>query len=112
MEQVSPSPTSPSTGGNEEPTCQILLFGDLSTPFIGNLSTLLHYKHNAVLQSFFDQVNLALRHELARLCAEQQEWFPRFTNLVDLVAGIEGSPGEPALKSALFCAYQVARVIE
>ncbi|WPH01307.1 Hypothetical protein R9X50_00414600 [Acrodontium crateriforme] len=108
MERVSPSPTNRSAGSS----CEILLFGDLSTPFLEDLNTLLHYKHIPGLQSFLNQVSLALRHELARLCAEQQEWFPRFTNLVDLVAAIEGSRGEPALRSALFCVYQVGRVFE
>lgn len=90
---------------------QIYLFGDLTGPFEDDLRQLLHCKDNALLQSFFDQVNLAYRQEFALLPAEQQEWLPRFTDLVDLVSNFEGSLGARALRFGLLCVYQLGRFI-
>ncbi|KAH4055428.1 hypothetical protein HBH92_078380 [Parastagonospora nodorum] len=90
---------------------QIYLFGDLTGPFEDDLRQLLHCKSNALLQSFFDQVNYAYRQEFALLPAEQQEWLPRFTDLVDLVSNFEGSVGARALRFGLLCVYQLGRFI-
>lgn len=92
--------------------CSIFLFGDLTGPFEDDLRQLLHCKSNATLQSFFEQVNHAYRHEFAALPSEQQDWFPRFTDLVDLVSDLEGKIGSRALKFGLLCVYQLGRVIQ
>jgi naphtho-gamma-pyrone polyketide synthase len=92
--------------------CSIFLFGDLTAPFEDDLRQLLHCKSNALLQSFFDQVNLAYRHEFAALPIEQQEWLPRFTDIVDLVSNLDGTTGARALRFSLLCVYQLGRFIE
>nr|P9WET5.1 RecName: Full=Non-reducing polyketide synthase Preu4; Short=NR-PKS Preu4 [Preussia isomera]UNY67716.1 polyketide synthase Preu4 [Preussia isomera] len=91
--------------------CQIFLFGDLASPFEDDLAQLLHCKNNALLQSFFDQVNRAYRTEFATLPAEQQEWLPRFTDLVDLVSNLNSTIGARALRFGLLCVYQLGRLI-
>ncbi|PVH92616.1 hypothetical protein DM02DRAFT_677379 [Periconia macrospinosa] len=91
--------------------CSIYLFGDLTGPFEDDLRQLLHYKSNALLQSFFDQVNFAYRQEFAALPTEQQEWLPRFTDTVDLLSNLDGTTGAPALRFSLLCVYQLGRFI-
>ncbi|CAI6237317.1 unnamed protein product [Periconia digitata] len=91
--------------------CSVFLFGDLTGPFEDDLRQLLHCKNNAVLQAFFDQVNLGYRQEFAALPAEQQEWLPRFTDLVDLVSNLDGTTGAHVLRFSLLCVYQLGRFI-
>jgi naphtho-gamma-pyrone polyketide synthase len=91
--------------------CQVFLFGDLTLAFEEDLRQLLHVKGNASLQSFFDHVAFAFRQEFASLPADQQEWLPRFTTLIDLLANLEGTVGAPALRFALLCLYQLGRFI-
>lgn len=107
---ISSAPFMPPITTNKE--CNIFLFGDLTGPFEDDLRQLLHCKSNAMLQSFFEQVNLAYRHEIAALSSEQQDWFPRFTNIVDLVSNHERMIGSRALKFGLLCVYQLGRVIQ
>lgn len=107
---ASSAPFMPPIGSTQQ--CHILLFGDLTTSFEDDLRQLLHCKSDAPLQSFFDQVNLALRQELALLPAEEQEWAPRFTDLIDLMASIDGTAGAQALRFGLLCVYQLGRFIQ
>ena len=88
------------------------LFGDLTGAFEDDLVQLLHCKSNGTLQSLFDRVSSAYRQEFALLPADQQAWIPRFTNLVDLVANINGAMGAPALRFSLLCVYQLGRFIQ
>jgi hypothetical protein len=111
MEPVpSSAPFMPPIADSEQ--CNIFLFGDLTGPFEDDLRQLLHCKSNALLQSFFEQVNLAYRQEIAALPAEQQEWLPRFTDLVDLVSNNKSAIGARALRFGLLCVYQLGRVIQ
>ncbi|KAH8691020.1 hypothetical protein GQ44DRAFT_796974 [Phaeosphaeriaceae sp. PMI808] len=106
---ISSTPFMPPITTNKE--CNIFLFGDLTGPFEDDLRQLLHCKRNAMLQSFLEQVNLAYRHEIAALPSEHQDWFPRFTDIVDLVSNHERMIGTRALKFGLLCVYQLGRVI-
>ncbi|KAL8896686.1 MAG: hypothetical protein Q9192_002952 [Flavoplaca navasiana] len=99
----------PPIGGTQQ--CHVFLFGDLTVAFEDDLRQLLHCKDNAPLQSFFDQVGLAFRHEFALLAAKEREWLPLFTDLIDLMANIDGTTGSPALKFSLLCVYQLGRFI-
>ena len=90
----------------------VFLFGDLTTSFESDLKQLLHCKSNGLLQSFFERINLAYRREIASLSAEQQEWLPRFTDLVDIMENFRGLIGASALKFSLLCVYQVGRYIQ
>ncbi|KAH7076878.1 hypothetical protein BKA63DRAFT_468889 [Paraphoma chrysanthemicola] len=96
---------------SENRECNIFLFGDLTGPFEDDLRQLLHCKSNAMLQSFFEQVNLAYRQEIAALPSEQQDWFPRFTDIVDLVSNHERTIGTSPLRFGLLCVYQLGRII-
>lgn len=91
--------------------CQIFLLGDLTLDFEPDLRQLLHVKDNANLQSFFDNVSIAFRQEFAALPLAEQDWLPRFTTLIDLVANLNGTEGAPALRVALLCIYQLGRFI-
>lgn len=92
--------------------CHVLLFGDLNIAFEDDFRQLLHCRNNATLQSFFDEASLAFRHEFALLSVEEQEWFPRFTDLIDLMANINGTIGAQALRFGLLCVYQLGRLIK
>jgi len=91
---------------------EILLFGDSTANIDRHFQQLLNRKSNAELQSLFNHAGLAFRQEFSRLPRDQHDWFPRFTNMIDLVAGVEGTIGEPALRLALLCIYQVGLVLE
>ena len=98
----------------ESPTrqCQILLFGDLSlVGFEEQLRLLLHVKTNPLLTSFFDRVNYVLRRLLEKLPAEQQELFPRFTTLFDLLSKFGETDGTPVLAFFLLSLHEIAQSI-
>ena len=91
---------------------QLLLFGDLSaTPFEDQLRALLHVETNPLLQDFFSRVSFALRRFLGTLPAHQQDLFPRFTTLIDLVAKVGETKGTTALRFFLLSVYEVAQFI-
>lgn len=98
----------------ESPTrqCQVILFGDLSlVHFEDQLRRLLHVKTNPLLISFFDRVNYALRRLLETLSAEQQNLFPRFTTLIDLIAKLGETDGTSVLRFFLLSVHEVAQSI-
>lgn len=90
----------------------IFLFGDLTLAFEQELRQLLHIRDNASLRDLFDRVNWAFRHEFSKLPTHEQEWLPRFSSLVDLLAGFESLEGAPAIRIALLCLYQLSRFIQ
>jgi hypothetical protein len=92
-------------------SCQVLLFGDLATSFESELRRLLHAKNNATLQSFFEQVAFAFRHEFSQLPQNQQDLFPHFTTLIDLLSKLGETEGTPILKFALLTLCQVGQFI-
>ncbi|KAK4553130.1 hypothetical protein LTR86_009857 [Recurvomyces mirabilis] len=91
--------------------CHVLLFGDLTADFEDDLRELLHCKADATLQAFFERVSLALKERFASLPSEQQDWLPRITTPLDLLASFDSSVGAPAMRSALLCVYEIARVL-
>jgi naphtho-gamma-pyrone polyketide synthase len=103
------SPMSPTDSMSQ---CHVYLFGDLTRSFEDDLTQLLHCKSDALLQSFFDQVSLAFRQELGLLPIEQQNWLPRFTDLVDLMSSLQGTVGSGVLRFSLLCVYQIGRIIK
>lgn len=102
-----PSPVSSDT----MQSCQVLLFGDLATSFESELRRLLHVKSNATLQSFFEQVAFAFRHEFSQLPQNQQDLFPHFTTLIDLLSKLGETEGTPILKFALLTLCQIGQFI-
>lgn len=95
----------------EESTVQIFLFGDQTSAFESDLRQLLHVRDNETLTSFLTKSNFALRLEIAKLPPSQQESFPRFTTLLDLLNGFRESGSHPALELGLLCLNQLARFI-
>jgi naphtho-gamma-pyrone polyketide synthase len=90
---------------------QILLFGDLTVSFEEDLRQLLHVRGNETLRSFLNQAGFILRQELGKLPASQQDLFPRFTNIVDLVSKLGETEGTPVLKFTLLCLYEIGQFI-
>lgn len=86
----------------------IFVFGDQTAGFEAGLRRLLHKKDNALLSSFFERVHYVLRLEIGHLSASQQEQFPRFISLLDLLGKYRELGSNPALESALVCAHQLA----
>ncbi|KAG8630570.1 hypothetical protein KVT40_002189 [Elsinoe batatas] len=102
----------PSPSTDEPQQCRVYLFGDLTNGFEDDLRQLLHCRSDATLQSFFERIALAFREEFAFLPAEEQDWLPRFTTLIDLMENVNGSVGAQALKAGLLCTYQIGRFIQ
>ena len=96
---------------NTMQSCRVFLFGDLTISFEEDLRHLLHVKNNDLLRSFFEQVGFAFREEFGKLPASQQDWFPRFTTVIDLVSKLGETDGTPALKFALLCICQIGQFI-
>lgn len=91
---------------------QILLFGDLSLiHFKDHLRLLLHVKNNPLLASFFDRVSYALRRLIEVLPDEEQDLFPRFTTLIDLVSRLGDTDGTSVLGFFLLSVHEVAQSI-
>ena len=93
-------------------TVQIFLCGDQTSAFEPDLRQLLHFKDNEVLTSFLTKANLALRLEITKLPPLQQEQFPRFSTLIDLLNGFREHGSHPALEFGLLCLNQLARFIK
>lgn len=93
-------------------TVQVFLFGDQTNAFEADLRQLLHTKGNEVLNSFLTKANLALRLEITKLSLSQQEQFPRFSTLIDLLNGFREYGSHPALELGLLCLNQLARFIK
>jgi hypothetical protein len=94
-----------------EKTAQVFLFGDQTTPFEHTLRNLLYIKDDGMLVAFFDKLAFHLRRYLGNLPTYQQDWFPYFTTLIDLVAEYEKLRGAPVLKFALLCTSEIAQFI-
>ncbi|OJJ68001.1 hypothetical protein ASPBRDRAFT_199700 [Aspergillus brasiliensis CBS 101740] len=94
-----------------ETVAEVFVFGDQTVPFESTLHSLLHVKDNAVLTDFFDRVGFQLRRHVGKLPFHQQEWFPSFTTLIDLLAQHGGCYAAPALKLPLLCATELGQFI-
>ncbi|KFY41333.1 hypothetical protein V494_03051 [Pseudogymnoascus sp. VKM F-4513 (FW-928)] len=92
-------------------SCQVLLFGDLASHFEDELCQLVHVRGNEMLRSFFDQVSHALRQEFGDLPSSQQDLFPRFTTLVDLVSKLAETDGTPVLRFTLLPVCEIGQFI-
>ena len=97
---------------SESTVRHLFVFGDLTIAFEKDLRQLLHTRQNPTLQSFFDHVSFAIREEVCLLSVQEQDWFPSFTDLIDLVANLDGTEGVPAMRFALLCVYQLGRFIQ
>ncbi|KAK3303871.1 polyketide synthase [Chaetomium strumarium] len=91
---------------------QVLLFGDLSSSRVEeDLWRLLHTKTNPVLASFFTRLAYGLRKFIGGLPAREQDLFPHFTTLVDLVSRLGDTKGTPVLRFFALCVYELALFI-
>ena len=111
------SPTTASAGslnqdGQAYDKYQLILLGDLTTnAFYEDLRFLLHVKTDALLVSFFERTGFTLRQTIGALPALQQDLFPRFTTLIDLVAKVGETEGTPVLRFFLLSVHQIAQFI-
>ena len=106
---IQSAPFMPPIGDNTQ--CHVFLVGDLTLSFEQDLRQLLHVKDNASLQSFFELVAFAFRQEFASLPLAEQDWLPRFTTVIDLLANLDGTEGAAAVRFALLSVYQLGRFI-
>lgn len=91
---------------------QLILLGDLTTGrFYEDLRILLHVKTDALLVSFFERTGFALRQAIGSLPTRQQDLFPRFTTLIDLVSKIGETEGTAILRFFLLCVHQIAQFV-
>ncbi|KAK8912128.1 polyketide synthase [Metarhizium anisopliae BRIP 53293] len=86
---------------------RVFIFGDQSSCNLSNLQLLLFKKSNVYLASFIDQVNLTLRHEVARLTAAERQSFPAFSSVQNLVARALKKDTSVALESTLATIYHL-----
>ncbi|KAK2612556.1 polyketide synthase [Conoideocrella luteorostrata] len=86
---------------------RVFVFGDQSSCNLSNLQLLLLRKNNPYLTSFIDQVNYTLRHEISRLTTPEQQLFPAFCSIQNLVArGLKNDQTAP-FESTLTTIYQL-----
>lgn len=90
----------------------VYLFGDQTGDFDTGLRDLFQSKSNSLLTCFFERCYYAIRQEINRLPPSQQEGFPRFTNVVELLARYRESSDNVALGSVLTCIYQLGCFIK
>ncbi|PYH29218.1 type I polyketide synthase [Aspergillus neoniger CBS 115656] len=111
MLEESSTKTDTSAMSKMETVAEVFIFGDQTVAFESTLHSLLHVKDNAVLTDFFDRVGYQLRRYVGNLPLHQQEWFPYFTTLIDLLAQHENCHAAPALKLPLLCATELGQFI-
>ncbi|KAM3427380.1 hypothetical protein NHJ13734_009003 [Beauveria thailandica] len=93
-------------------TAELLVFGDLTASFEEELGRLLHVRGNEAMTSFFERVAFSLRQELGRQPSAIQNMFPRFTTLIDMVAGFGNKmEGTPVMQFCLMTVCQLAKFI-
>jgi hypothetical protein len=91
---------------------QLILLGDLTiNGFYEDLRLLLHVKTDALLVSFFERTGFALRQAIGALPARQQDLFPRFTTLIDLVTKVGETNGTHILRFCLLSVHHIAQFI-
>lgn len=90
----------------------VYLFGDQTGDFGAGLRHLFQAKTNSLLTSFFERCYYAMRQEISKLPPSQQQAFPRFASVVELLARSRDSGPNPALESALTCIYQLGCFIK
>lgn len=94
------------------PVRTLIIFGDILYNFQPDLQQLLQIKDNANLVDFFARTAFAFRREFASLPYQEQDWLPRFTNLIDLLENFSIVKAAPAVRFALLCLYQIGRFIQ
>ncbi|TLD37529.1 6-deoxyerythronolide-B synthase [Venturia nashicola] len=92
--------------------CHLFVLGDQTIAFEASLQQLLHVKGNGYLNVFFEKIAFTLREEISGLPSHQQDLFPRFTTIVDLVHDLGSTKGTPALKFPLLCVYEIGQFIK
>lgn len=94
------------------PIRSILIFGDLTYDFRKDLLQLLHVKDCASLIDFFARLHSAIQNEIVSLPQREQRWFPRSSNLVELLDKIDTTQGTPVVSFTLLCIYQLGRFLK
>ncbi|KHN94792.1 polyketide synthetase PksP [Metarhizium album ARSEF 1941] len=91
---------------------QVLVFGDLSIPYHGELRRLLGKTHDCALASLFSDTHHVLRSEISRLSPSQRDGFSHSSNLSELLIARESSQiPNCALDCALVCLCHIASFV-
>lgn len=94
-------------------TGHVYLFGDQTNDFSPGLRQLLRIKDSPLLKSFLEKTHLALRQEISQQRRDVQEFFPRFSNIVDLFAAYSTErDSTPVIASTLLTIYQLGSFIQ
>jgi naphtho-gamma-pyrone polyketide synthase len=91
---------------------KIYVFGDQSTPILGNLQSLLRIKNNALLQTFFNEAFAAIRRETKALPSIDRKHIVRAESLSLLVDEVKRGVTHAALESCFLCIYEIGYYLE
>jgi naphtho-gamma-pyrone polyketide synthase len=91
---------------------KIYVFGDQSTPILGNLQSLLRIKKNALLKSFFNKAFTAIQRETEALPSIDRKHMVRAESLSLLVDEVKRGVTNTALESCFMCIYEIGYYIE
>lgn len=89
----------------------VYIFGDQTAHVASKLQDLLQIKGNNTLTSFLFEGYLAIRQEIARLPASEQDDLPQTETLGLLLDAIKKGKRHPALDSALLCLYEIGEYV-
>lgn len=94
-------------------TLQLFLFGDQTENLFQHLLDLFKdAKHSRLLEDFFKSCASALIREISTLSVIEQNKFPRFSTLNELVeAHCQGNTYDPVISGVLLCLTQLGRFI-
>src|SRR5947209_2954893 len=91
---------------------RIYLFGDQTNDFVPDLRQLLRIQDSPLLTAFLEKTHIALRQEISQQGREIQDFHPRFSRVVDLLAAYSTDlDSAPVLASTLTAIYQLGSFI-
>ncbi|KAK1751945.1 polyketide synthase for naphthopyrone YWA1 [Echria macrotheca] len=91
---------------------RIYLFGDQTNDFVPDLRQLLRIQDSPLLTAFLEKTHIALRQEISQQGREIQDFLPRFSRVVDLLAAYSTDiDSAPVLASTLTAIYQLGSFI-
>ncbi|KAF5676169.1 polyketide synthase [Fusarium heterosporum] len=90
----------------------VYVFGDQSTPVVGNLQALLRVKHNVLLQAFLQEAFTCIQRETEALPATDKSSIPRAESLSLLVVEVKRGATHAAIESCFLCIYEIGYYLE
>ncbi|KAM0226570.1 hypothetical protein ACHAQD_000494 [Fusarium lateritium] len=90
----------------------VYVFGDQSTPVLGDLQGLLRINNNALLQTFFNEAFVAIQRETEVLHPIDKKHMVRAESLSLLIDEVKRGATHAALESCFLCIYEVGYYLE